>query len=121
MAARFLVALSSLVLLAGGAVHAVAYRRFDAALATVSLPPFYANASRGLWLIDSATQLVLSVVFAWIAIRPGSASPVVLALIGLIPAATAVLIYWFLGAFGAAHLLATAAVASFIAAALWPK
>lgn len=118
MPARILLALSSLILLAGGAIHALAYRRFDAALATVSLPPFYANSSRGLWLIDSATQIILSIAFASIAIRPESASPIVVALIGLIPAATAALIYWFLGAFAAAHLLAAAAVSSFLAAAL---
>ena len=121
MSVRILLALSSLILLAGGAIHAVAYRRFDGTLATVSLPPFYANASRGLWLIDSATQFILAIVFAWIAIRPASASPVVLTLIGLIPAASAVLIYWFLGPFGAAHLLAAAAITTLIAAALSSK
>ena len=98
---RILLALSSLILVAGGIIHAAAFRRFDAAVAGTSLSPFYGNTARALWLIDSATQLILALTFAWIAIRPGAASPVLIALIGLIPAATAVLIYVFVGNFAA--------------------
>jgi hypothetical protein len=116
-AARVLLLVSSLLLAAGGIIHAVAFKRFDAA--ADALPRFYANASRALWLIDSATQFILAGGFAWIAARPSIASAGAVAVMGLIPAATAALIYAFLGAFGAGHLLAAAAATSLAAAALW--
>jgi hypothetical protein len=115
---RVLLAISSLILLAGGTIHAAAFRRFDAAVAATSLSPFYGNASRALWLIDSATQFIVAAAFAFIAIRPASASAPVIALIGLVPAATAVLIYVFVGNFAAGHLLTAAAMPALIAAAL---
>jgi hypothetical protein len=116
MASRILLGVSSFILLAGGVIHAMAFRRFDPV--ANALPPFYANASRALWLIDSATQLVLAAAFAWLAARPEASTPVVVAFMALIPAATAVLIYAYVGNFAAGHLLAAAAATSLAAAAL---
>ena len=117
-ASRILLGIASLIMLVGGVVHARAFVRFDAALAATSLPSFYASSARGLWLIDSSTQVILAAAFGWMALRPDAATPVVVALLGLIPAATAALIYLFVGNFIAGHLLAAAAVAALIAAAL---
>ena len=52
---RLLLAASAALLLFGGAVHALAYKKAVAAVATSNLAAFYAQALKGLWLIDSAT------------------------------------------------------------------
>lgn len=113
---RCFLAVSSVLLFGGAAIHALAYRRFNAALATAGLPPFYASSARGLWLIDSATQAILACSFVLICVRPSIATPWSIAMLAAIPAATAVLIYVFLGNFPAGHVLAAAAAAGWAAA-----
>jgi hypothetical protein len=115
---RFLLAASAALLLLGGAVHALAYKKAVAAVAASSLADFYAQALKGLWLIDSATLVILAISFGVLAFRPASASPLVIALLAVIPAATAGLLYYFIGPFPPAHLLLLAAVLTFSAAAL---
>src|SRR5438445_6682705 len=110
---RLLLAGSSFILALGGPVHAAAFNKAAAILAAANLPPFYAGSFKGLWLADSATLLALAATFGFIAARPAAASRPVLMLLALIPAATAGLIYHFVGSFFAAHLLMTAAVAAF--------
>jgi len=102
---RFLLAISSLLSAAGGAVHAAAFRRALAAIAASDLPRFYAGSSKGLWLADSATLFILAAIFALIAVRPSIATRPLLILVSLIPAATAFMLYTFLGNFFAGHLL----------------
>jgi hypothetical protein len=107
--ARYFLAFSSLILGAGGLMHAAAFNRAAAAVASASLPPFFANSFKALWLIDSATQLILAALLAAIAARPAVATRPVVLLLAFIPAATAGLIYRFVGSFFAGHLLAAAA------------
>src|SRR5947207_14288143 len=115
---RFLLTASAALLLFGGAVHALAYKKAVAALATSNLTAFYAQALKGLWLIDSATLVILSMSFGVLALRPALASALMIALLALIPAATAALLYYFIGPFPPAHLLLFAALLAFSAAAL---
>ena len=113
---RFLLALAALILAGGALLHASAFHKVTAALAASNLVPFAAGSLKGLWLADSATCLLLALLFATVAVRPGAASRFVVFLLALIPAATAVFIYTFLGSFIGGHVLLTAAVAASVAA-----
>ncbi len=104
----------------GGPLHAAAFNKAAAILAAANLPPFYTGSLKGLWLADSATLVTLALTFGLIAFRPGLASRPVVLLLALIPAATAGLVYHFVGGFFAAHLLMAAAVAAFIGGLLFP-
>lgn len=118
---RFLLVISAAILLFGGAVHARAFKNTVAAVAASNLPAFYANALKALWLIDSATLVTLGIVFGLIAARPVMTSGSVVSLLALIPAATAVLLYYFIGVFVPAHLLLAAAALAFFAGLLHEK
>ena len=115
---RILFGLSSLILAIGGLMHAKAFGNTVGAIAASDLPPFYGNSLKALWLIDSATLLVLSVIFGVLTARPVLIGRPLIVLLALIPAATAFCLYKFLGAFLPAHMLATAAVAA-ILGTLW--
>jgi hypothetical protein len=71
---QFLLAASAAMLALGGIMHAGAFGNAAAAVASSNLPGFYANSLKGLWLIDSATLLILAVVFGLVAARPALAS-----------------------------------------------
>jgi hypothetical protein len=116
-----LLGLTSLILGFAGVAHAVAFRRATSAVASSGLMPFFSGTFLSLWLIDSANCLVLAALFGYVAAHPSpTMRPVVLAL-ALMPAASAILIYKFLGSFYAGHLLLAAAVAAFLAAATLPS
>jgi hypothetical protein len=115
---RILLVLSSLLLAAGGWTHAAAYHRAAAAVAGSDLPAYFGNALKALWLMDSSGMFVLAGVCLFVAIRPAAASGPVLMLLGLIPAATAVLLYVFIGRFFGAHMLFATAVAMVVAGAV---
>ncbi len=117
---RWLLAGSSLIMALGGPLHAAAFRKAAEVLAAASLPPFYVGSFKALWLADSATLLTLAIVFGFIAASPALASRSVVMLLALIPAATAILIYLFVGGFFAAHLLLAAGAAAFIAGLRFP-
>lgn len=102
-------------------MHARAFSSTLTAIANSNLPAFYASSFKALWLIDSATLLTLGIVFALNAVRPLMASGIVVSLLALIPAATAGLIYYFVGPFVPAHLLMTGAALAFIAGLLRTK
>ena len=106
MLARLFLAASALLLAAGGVMHALAFS--SAASAATALPPFFAGSLKLLWLADSVAMLALSAVFAFAAVRQGAAAKPIIAILSLVPIATAMLIYRFVGAFFAAPLLATA-------------
>jgi hypothetical protein len=102
--ARLLVGAASALLAFGGVMHALAFPLADEAAA--SLPAFFAGSLRLLWLADSAVMLTLAMAFALSALRAGAASRLMIAVLSVIPLATAALVYVFLGAFFAGHLLA---------------
>ena len=117
---RILLALSALLSAVGGAIHAAAFRKALAALDASDIPKFYAGSSKGLWLADSATLFILAALFALIAARPSTARRPLVILIALIPAATAILLYTFLGNFFAGHLLLAIAGLAFLAGLQFP-
>lgn len=76
------------------------------------------GASKALWLANSANLLVFGAIFAWLALRPRDTSSIVLALLGLGPLASGLLLYWFMGMFIAAHSMVASAILVFAAAIL---
>ena len=102
-------------------MHARSFKGAQAAIAESNLPVFYASALRALWMIDSATLLILGIAFLLIAMRPFMTSGVLVSVLALIPAATAGLIYYFVGPFVPAHLLMMGAALAFVAGLLRAK
>ncbi|HZR06567.1 MAG TPA: hypothetical protein VFA61_12135 [Candidatus Udaeobacter sp.] len=92
----------------------------SAAVANSDLIPFAAKSLKILWLEDSVVLLVLTIVFGVIAALPSAATRWVILLLALIPAATAALVYYFVGSFIAGHLLLTAAVAAILGGLQYP-
>ena len=118
---RILLAISGALLLFGGLVHALAFKKVVTAVSASNLPEFYGKALKGLWLIDAATLITLAIVFGLIAARPVMASRTVVGLLALIPAGTAGLLYYFIGPFIPAHLLVTATVLALAGGVLLPN
>jgi hypothetical protein len=115
---RLLLATSSAIRLFGGVVHTLAFQKAVAAVAVSNLALFFGKTLKGLWLIDSTMLLTLAVAFGLIAARPVMASGVIVALLALIPAITAVLLYCFIGPIMPAHLLVIASGLAFLAGLL---
>ena len=115
---RLLLVIAAAILFVGGTMHAMAFDKTIAAAAQSNLPPFFANSFLALWLIDSVTMVGLGLVFSLTALRPRAASAATIALLALIPAGTAGLLYFYLGLFFAAHMLAGAAASAMVAAML---
>lgn len=103
-AARILLATAALLLLASGLFHASAFTRSFAALPTASIPTFHLGVYKAFWLMDSAVQIVLAALLVAVATRP-AANRTIIFLLSLVPGATAVLLYYFVGRFFAAHIL----------------
>ncbi len=121
---RLLLAFAALLAAIGAALHASAYEKTVAAVDVSNLAPFFGKSLKALWLGDSATLILVATIFALIAARPSSLAtqairPVML-LVALIPAATAVLLYVFLGNFFAGHLLLLIAALAFVAGLQFP-
>ena len=119
--ARSLLAAAAFVLIGSALLHASAYGRVDAGIAASGLTPLLGNAYRALWMADSTTAAAVGILAALLAARPGLARPPFVFVLALIPAATAVFVYHFLGAFPPGHLMITATVLMVIAAALPPR
>ncbi len=73
-----------------------------------------------LWLEDSTIAIVLAIVFAAAAIRPGAASKAVIILLALVPLITAVFAYHFIGNFIGGHMFLAAGVAAILGALFSP-
>jgi hypothetical protein len=117
---RFLLAFSSLLLVVGGAIHAAAFNLPLAATAKFHLDPFIGGSLKLLWMADSTTMFILAAVFGLIAARPSVATRPLVTMLSFVPAATAVLVYVFLGGFFAGHLLLATAAAAFFAGLQFP-
>jgi hypothetical protein len=105
---RLLLAASSAILLFGGAVHTLAFKKAVAAIAASNLAPFFGKALKALWLIDSTMLITTALIFGLVAVRPAMVSRVFVVLVSLSPALTAILLYSFIGAIMPAHLLVIA-------------
>ncbi len=111
---RLVLALCGLLLLFGAFAHARAFRGVSSALDRANLRTIYAQDFKTLWLADSTTLATVALFFAILALRPLASRRALLLIVALIPAATAVLIYVFVGSFYAGHLLIGTAVAAAI-------
>src|SRR2546422_8504756 len=69
---RLLLSISAALLLFGGVVHAFAFKKAVAAVTDSNLAAFYAKALKGLWLIDSATLIILACLFGLLGHGRGS-------------------------------------------------
>ena len=114
-APRLLLAFCSLLMAMGCVLHAAAFHRAQSVVSVSRLPPFFGNSFKSLWLGDSTTMLALAVIFGVIAVRPAVATRPMVLLVALIPAATAVLLYVFLGNFFAGHIHLATATGAFLA------
>jgi hypothetical protein len=119
---KALLAIASLIFGFGGVMHAIAYRaKALASLDASNLAPFLGSELKVLWLADSTTLIALAVVVGTIALKPQSASRTVIMSLALMPAATALLLYEFLGGFYAGHMLMAASAMVFAAGFLAPS
>jgi hypothetical protein len=118
---RILLAISALVLAFGAYIHTSAFGRVSAAVAKSNLPAFFGKGFRTLWLLDSTVQIVLAIIFGFLAIRPLAASKPIVLLLGLIPATITALIYYFIGNFVGGHIFLTVAVTAILGGLLKPE
>jgi hypothetical protein len=117
---RFLLGFSAVLSVVGGTMHALAFQNALVVIDASSLPRFYAGSAKGLWLADSAILFILAGSFALIAAKPVTATRLPLIALSFVPAATAAMLYTFLGTFYAGHLLLVIAALAFIAALRFP-
>src|SRR6266700_258048 len=103
MVKRLFLTLSALALAAGAFMHAAAFNKISSAIARSDIASFAGNSLKVLWLADSVTALLLAAVFGIAAARPSISSNWIVMLLAMIPAATAVLIYTFVGNFIGGH------------------
>jgi hypothetical protein len=115
---RTLLGVAAFILIASALLHASAYGTVDAGVAASGLAPLLGNSYRALWIADSTTVFTVGIVAAMLAFRPALAAASLVVVLAVIPAATAVCIYHFLGAFPPGHLMVTAAVLMAVAAVL---
>lgn len=103
---------AALVLAIGAIMHAAAFQKIQEALSISNLSPFPADSLKVLWLANSATCLLIAAFFGSLAVNPSSANHFATLLVALIPAATAVMIYIFIGSLIGGHLLLAAALSA---------
>jgi hypothetical protein len=115
---RFLLGLASAILVAGATVHAIAFRQVAIAVRHSNLPVFFGNSPKALWLSDSGTLIFVAAILAFLALRQAASGGVIAVSCCVLPAATASILYTFLGAFFAAHLLVAVSGAVIVACAL---
>jgi hypothetical protein len=116
---RLLLVAAGVICALGAIAHALAYgTAAEPALAGANLPQFFGAEMRVLWLADSTTLGGLALIFGYVAAKPRAASGGVTMLIALLPGATALLLYRFLGGFYAGHLLMAASGMAIVAGSL---
>ncbi len=115
---RILLGFSAIVFAFGAYIHTSAFGRMSEAVAKSDLLPFFANGFRTLWLMDSAVQIALALVFAIVAIKPNAATRPIVTLIALVPLSTAGFIYHFIGNFVGGHIFLAGGLAAILGALL---
>jgi hypothetical protein len=118
---RILLVLAAFLLAGGGVFHALAFRKALSVIEGSNLPAFDAHAVEALWLSDATTLVAVASFYLYIAARPAAASRTALLLVTLIPLATALLIYTFVGNFIPGHILIVATLLAAVAAMLFPS
>jgi hypothetical protein len=117
---RILLGFSAVLFAFGAYIHTSAFGRMSDAVAKSDLPPFFGNGFRTLWLMDSSVQIALALLFAVVAIKSNATTRPIVVLIALVPLATAVFIYHFIGNFIGGHLFLAGSLAAILGALLKP-
>ena len=115
---RFLLGLASAILIGGATMHAIAFRKVAIAVQTSNLPPFFGNCLKALWIADSSTLMLIAALLTLLVLRPAAPGGAIAVSCGVLLATTASILYIFLGAFFAAHLLVAASAATLVACAV---
>jgi hypothetical protein len=110
--------IAALGLLAIAVLHGMGMASVGAALDRADLQPFVVGAFRAVWLGFSATALLLAVLFAMAAVRRDAVGRAALGLLALVPIASALLVYLFVGPFIGAHLMLAVGAAGIAGALL---
>jgi hypothetical protein len=118
---RILLFLSAFLFAFGAWIHTSAFGKVSAAIAKSDLADFFGKGFKTIWLMDSSVQVILAIVFAFVAIRPNAATKPIVVLIALIPLTTAIFAYYFLGNFIAGHLFLVGSLAAIFGALLLPN
>ena len=118
---RILLVLAALLLAGGGVVHALAFWKAMTVISGSDLPAFYAHAFESLWLADATTLIAVGLFCLYVAARPAGASRTALLFVTLIPLATALLLYVFVGNFLPGHILIAASLLVGVATLLFPS
>ena len=115
---RILLGFSAIVFAFGAYIHTSAFGRMSDTVAKSDLPAFFGNGFRTLWLMDSAVQIALAMVFAIVAIKPNAATRPLVILVALVPLSTAGFIYYFIGNFVGGHIFLAGGLAAILGALL---
>ena len=118
---RVLLPVAALFSEAGSALHAMAFLKASKVIAASGMPAFYRNACMGLWLIDSASMMLVAAICLVVAFRPRTTTRLMLMLVALFPVSTAALLYFFEGNFFAAHMELAISILMLVAAAYLPR
>ena len=119
-AAQSLLALSAMVFAAGASLHGLAYPKAAVVAEHSTLPPFFQMAFKGLWLSDSVSSLLLSLVLAAVAAKPEWAAKPLVFLLALTPLGMSMVLFLTMGRFFASYLMLIAGVLVLLAATLKP-
>jgi hypothetical protein len=111
---RLLLTFASIVLAFGAVMHTSCFSEISGAVAKSDLVPFVGKGLKVLFLQFSVTAIVLAVVFATAAVRPGAVNKAMILLLALVPVITAVLSYYFIGNFIGGHVFLIAGVAAIL-------
>jgi hypothetical protein len=121
MLPRLLYAASAAIFAFGSFAHAaVFFLKAGAGIGASNLSPLLQSELKGLWLCDSTTLAALAAVFFYLAARPQAANRTLVILVALVPAGTTLVLYVFMGAFYAAHMLLAATAMAITANLLGP-
>ena len=118
---RWLLILSAAILAIGGSIHGLAYPKASTVADQSTLPPFFQEALKGLWLSDSLSSLTLALALACIAANPRLAATRLVLLLALMPLTVAVAIFLTMGNFAAGYLMLVAAAATLLSAVMRPS
>ncbi|HEU5245810.1 MAG TPA: hypothetical protein VFU09_01855 [Candidatus Udaeobacter sp.] len=94
---RLLLTFAAIVLAIVALMHTSCFSEISIAVAKSDLVPFVSKGLKVLYLQFSVTAIVLAVVFATAAVRPGAVSKAMILLLALVPVITAALRYYFIG------------------------
>jgi hypothetical protein len=116
--ARWLIVIGSLVLFFGAILHLYGYTFVMPRIAATNAGPEILNVFKALWWSLSVPGIVLCPVIIWISRLPSGRGPVLLCTV--IPAATGILLFCFLGWFIGSILFAVATVFLVVGGLLLP-